>query len=265
MSDFASKLAEKIAKAKAVGPDMSKPAKGAGYKPPEAGRGVRLRLVGYFEVGTHVETTGEYAGKSNKKVQLVFELSGKKWEPKQVNGELIPHRITLKLNYGLNEKSNYYKTFMLLRKAHGGTATTMAEFLGAAFLGDVEHKTSKSGNVYAQLVNIRAAERETDDGEFVPVEVPAPLTELKLFLWDTADMEMWESIYIPGTYSDESGEGTRTKNVLQELIKSATDWHTCPIAALVDKGAAGKDLEKSLDKALTGKAVSGDEPDLDLI
>ncbi|KOR44991.1 hypothetical protein ADT27_13420 [Xanthomonas oryzae] len=269
MSDFASKLAEKIAKAKAVGPDMTKPSKGGGYKPPEAGRGARLRFVGYFELGTHTEKSGEFAGKKNKKVRLVFELSGKNWTPKEVNGESIPHRITLNMNYSLNEKATYYKTFMQLRKAHGDKATTMAELLGAAFLGDVEHKTSKSGNVYPQLVNIRKAERETEDGEFVPVAVPEPLTELKVFIWDIADMEMWESIYIPGTYDSDSSETgdskPRSKNVLQEMIRSAEDWHTCPISALVDKGAAGKDIEKSLDKVLEDTAIVGDEPDLDLI
>lgn len=268
-------LKAKIAQAKAVGPNMTEASKGGsggGYTPPAAGKAVRLRLVGYYELGTHVEQTGQFAGKKNKKVSIVWELSGKNWEPKEADGKKIPQRMTQTMNYSLHEKAKFFQMFSKLRAAHGNTATTFPELLGTEYLGDIEH--NKSGDaVYANLVNIRKAERENDEGEIVPVSVPAPLSDIKLFLWDFADLEMWDSLFIDGEYperKDKEGKvvaPAKSKNVLQEKIKSALDWHTCPIAALVD-GRVSKEDEQGLDKVISREddvPVSGDEPDLDLI
>lgn len=259
-------LQAKLAKAAAVGPNMQEAQRGGGYTPPAEGKNVRLRFVGYYELGTHVEQKGQYAGKKNKKVRLVWELSGHAWEPTVIDGKGIPHRITDDMNYSLNEKAGFYKLFKTMNEAHGGEATIMAQLLGKEFMADVVHRSSGEGankKTFANLVNIRKAERENDEGKIVPVAVPEPLTELKFFIWDIADLEMWDAIFIDGEYEerkDADGNVTakaRTKNVIQEKIMSAIDWDECPVAPLVKSGATAKD-EAALDEAIPGG--NNDEP-----
>ena len=246
----------KLAAAKNVGPNMNEAQSGGGgtYTPPAEGKAVRLRFVGYFETGNHTEQSGQYAGKKTDRVELVFELSGRLWAPTEHDGKKVPQRMTLRMNFSLNEKATFFKLFKVMNAAHGDTATIMAELLGREFIGDITH-TKKGDKVYANLVNVRKAERENDEGEIVPIIVDEPLTEIKFFIWDIADMEMWDSIFIDGEYPErknDKGEVTakaKSKNVIQNLIRSANNFDTLPIAGLLRAGMTAAD-EKSLDESL---------------
>ncbi|WKC56407.1 hypothetical protein [Stenotrophomonas phage c9-N] len=259
MSLMTAAMKAKLAKAKQVGPDMNEgKSGGGGYTPPAEGKNVRLRLVGYYEIGQHVIQKGPYAGKKVHQVRLVWELSGHSWEPQEFDGKKVPYRITDEMTYSLSEKAGFFKLFKTMNECHGNQATIMAELLGKEFMGDIVHNTSGTGDkkkVFANLKNIRKAERENDEGKIVPVIVPEPLTEIKFFIWDIADMEMWDSIFIDGHYEekkDKDGNVThkaKSKNVIQEKIMSALNWNECPIAELVKSGATAAD-EKALDDAL---------------
>lgn len=266
MSLMSAAMKAKLAKAKQVGPDMNEAKTGGGYTPPAEGKNVRLRLVGYFELGQHVEQKGKYAGKKNHKVRLVWELSGPKWEPQEYEGKKTPYRITDDMNYSLSDKAGFYKLFKSLNEAHGNQATIMAELLGKEFLADVVHNTSGEGankRTFANLANIRKAERENDEGKIVPVIVAEPLTELKMFVWDIADLADWESIFIDGEYEekkDKDGNVTakaKSKNVIQEKIMSAINWDECPIAGLLKGGTK----VTAADEAAMDAALGGDDND----
>lgn len=261
---MSAKMAAKIAAAKKVGPDMNEAVSGGGtYTPPAEGH-PRLRLVGYYELGEHTEQTGEYAGKKKEEVDLVFELSGKLWEPEDVNGTIIPKRMTLNLNRSLNEKAKFFKLFKVMNEAHGNQATTMVELLGKEFLGTIKHTKGKRDpkKTFANLDNIRKAEGMDAEGETFPLKVDPPLTELKMFVWDIADIDDWNSIFIDGEYperKDEAGVVThkaKSKNVIQDKILASNKFDTLPVAALIRAGVSAED-QQSMDDALGGE----DAPD----
>jgi hypothetical protein len=226
------------------GPDMRIPVLETGYTPPALGI-ARARFIGYLELGTHEE---EYEGRTRdrEKVDLVFELSGPNHEPRKLeDGTLIPHRITVQETLSLEPWSNFFRLFADMNRAHGNTRTHMAELLGRAFLVEVFHRKSKDGKkVYANLkgpngYNVKGTTvQDPISGKTVVVAVLAPITEIKYFIWDAADLEMWDSIYIPGEWEarkNEKGEiisPARSKNVLQEKIRKAKNWASHPLAAV---------------------------------
>lgn len=227
--------------------DMNKASKGGGYTPPAKGL-ARLRFVGYIECGQQKD---EWQGqvKIKEKVKLIFELSGPKHQPKEIDGNKIPHRITIEENLSLNEKAWFYKIFKAMN--YSGEATHIAQLLGQEFLGEVIHKTSKAGNVYAGLkgdagYTIRAPYVEDPEtGETRKVPAGPQLSEIRCFLWDFASKEMWDSIFIEGQYDEEKdSEGkvtrkARSKNVFQEQIKAAVNFEGSPIAEVLGGDALG--------------------------
>lgn len=240
-------VAAAVAQAAAQGPDMTKAQKGGGgeYTPPAAGP-TRLRLVGYFELGLQAD---EYQGKpkNRDKVQLVFELSGPK-HPAKVNddGSTTPIRMTITESYSLNDKSNFWKLFQKMN--YDGSATHIAQLLGKAFRGTVYHKV-KGDKTYANLRNddgysITAPYyQDPETGEERVLAVAEPITPLKVFLWNFATKEMWDSIFIDGEYPAKTDEKTgevilpaKSKNVIQNAIRSALNWSTSPMAAILAAG-----------------------------
>lgn len=260
-------MQERIAKAKAVGANMNEATAGGGdYTPPVEGP-TRLRFVGYYELGTHVEQSGKFVGKKNKKVKLVFELSGKNHEPTEVDGKKHPILMTLEMNNSRNEKATLFKLFAVMNAAHGGEATTMPELLGTEYLGSIKHTHRGEGanrKTYANLENVRKAERMDEDDNLVPIKVDEPLTEIKMFVWDIATLEDWDSIKIEGEYperKDKDGNVTRaakSKNVFQDTIRAAVDFDSLPIYQLLKDGGVTAADERDMDDALGG--ADNDEP-----
>lgn len=177
-----------------------------------------MRLVAYIECGKH---KNEYKGKVTyrDKAKMVFELMGKKYPA----GDFGPLRITTSENISLHEKSNFAKLFNMMRDGDD-SITHMAQLLGKPFIGKITHK-EKGDKTYANLrdengYNIKSPVVEDPiSGDVKSVEVPDAKSELRLFLWDYADKDMWDSIYIDGEYS--SGN---SKNVLQSYIREANNF-----------------------------------------
>lgn len=269
------------AKAVDSGIDMTKASVGGGggeYTPPAAGP-CRLRFVGYVEVGKH---TREIKGvpKTENQVHLVFELSGKNHEPREVNGEKVPHRLTLKLNLSLNEKANFFKLFT--RMNYAGDAQHMVQLLGRPYLGTVYHRTwkDKTGKerIEAELssktdgFSIRAPRRQDENDEWMPVEVAPAISPLRAFIWSLADSEQWASLFIDGEYPARTADDgsvivpAKSKNVFQNLIRSAENFAGSPIAQVLAEQGLGKlDLPEVGDTddedAQEGpKSGAGDDP-----
>jgi len=237
-----------IAEAKKLGPDMTQATSGGGYTPPAEGF-AKLRFVGYYELGQH---ENNYKGQKSvkDKVEAVFELSGPKYPVVEFDGEKRPVRMTVRLNRPingqLNVKSQLYKLFTALN--YKGTATHIAELLGEAYVGNVRHNVGTDGKTYANLEDIRKpAVPNPETGEDVLVNVEPAISEPKLFLWDFATPEMWDSIFIPGEYPAVEKDGkvvseARSRNVIQNKIKAALNFKASPIfqyaTGQVSKGAA---------------------------
>lgn len=268
-----------VAQAKAQGPNMTEAKGGGDYTPPAEGF-VRLRFVGYIETG---KRESEYKGvkKIADTAELIFELSGPKHMPRETDGgEKIPLRITEKVKLSLNEKARFFQLFSEMN--YDKDATHIAELLGKAFVGKIEHnKKTISGKevVFANLRDIRApfvdiVDLESGDTNKQPVNVDPPLTELKLFLWDFATPEMWDSLYIPGEYDekkDKDGKVThpaRSKNVIQLKITEALNWKGNPVYEYANaklKGdTATADAAAELDKQMEAgvEQVKQDADDL---
>lgn len=229
--------------------DMNKVQTGGGggaYEPPAKGL-ARLRFVGYIELGKQKH---EWQGKVSykEKVRLIFELSGPRHQPKENDeGEKFPHRMTIEENLSLNERAWFYKIFRAMN--YSGEATHIAQLLGHEFIGEIQHKTSKRGNVYPTLKNdngytIRAPfVEDPETGETRKVPAGPQISETRCFLWDFASKEMWDSLYIDGEYPEKKDDKgnvvlpAKSKNVFQEAIMAAKNWEGSPMHELLE-GAA---------------------------
>lgn len=247
------------AKAKKTGRDFTKTTEGGGgeYLPPAAGP-CNLRFVGYYEIGIQKKLF-KGTEKRVKQVQLVFELSGKNYPPKELDdGTKLPTRMTVTETDSDNVKATINKIFKKMN--YDGKATHFAELLGNAYRGRVFHveKDTDGGKVvYANLRNEDGyvitppvVEQVDEDGNVTtkPIKVAEPLSELKCFLWDDPDKEQWDSIYLPGEYEAVKDEKTgkiikpaRSKNVIQNKIRAALNWEGSPMQLLLEDGALETD------------------------
>lgn len=228
-----------------------------GYTPPAAGL-VRLRLVGYFELGKKDDT---YEGKPKvtDEVQLTFELSGPKHAPKKLDdGRVIPQRLNVYLHKSMHEKAGYFKLFKAMN--WDGKAKIMAQLLGQDFLGTIHHKKWKSdpSKVTAQLkdpvsgaftVRLPFVE-DAETGESRRVTVDAAITPIKAFLWNNPSKAMWASIFIEGEYEEvKNDDGSvkypaKSKNVVQNRIREATNFEGSAIAELLSSGSLDIQADK---------------------
>lgn len=272
---FMENLQAKIAEA-AEHTDMNEAQKGGGDRPIPAAGMVRLRFVSYVELGIHED---EWKGvkKNKNRVVLQFELSGPKHEPRDFDGRKIADVITINENISLNEKANFYKLFK--RMNHTGQFKHMAQMLGQEFLGTIVHVTKGEGDQKRIFANLRddggytirpPYVEDPETGESKRITVQPALTATKCFLWDYADKEQWDSIFIDGRWDDKTDdagkviEEGRSKNYYQNTIKAATNFSGSPLAEVLFAGVdqlelgEGEKPERSeADKEATSDAKAG--------
>lgn len=252
MSAVQAAVAAAIAKA-AQQVNQGEATSGGDYVPPEAGLSV-ITLVGYVEVGIHQHDIPNKPSYDSNDVQLIFELNGGKNKGEIVDGKLVCKRITVTEKLSSNEKANFFKIFNQLN--YDGQATHMAQLVGRHFLGTVYHDKSKDGkktyatfkgpNGYNFSAPVVIKGDPLDPENQTKVAVPAPAVaspDFKVFLWDYASKEMWDSLFIDGEYEAKDGKPARSKNVLQDKIRSAKNFATSPIKAIL--GEEALDLSES--------------------
>lgn len=224
---------------------------GGDYTPPAEGL-VRLRFVGYIELGKHDK---EYQGKVSQKdyVQLLFEASGPKHQPSE-NG--VPIMFSERMVKSQSDKAAFFKLFR--RMADGTQAKHFAELLGREYLATVVHNVVGEGTdkkTYANLKDkdgvwtIRAPfidniDPESGEATRTQVKVAEPTTPIRCFIWDSPAQlkEMWDSLFVDGQWDarvDDKGVETspsKSKNVYQAQIKKAHNWVGSPIQEILNAG-----------------------------
>ena len=243
------------AQAAALGADMTKAQAGGGedFEPPKAGPGM-ARFVGFYELGKQ-KGTFKGAPTIKPKVRAVFELIGKNHPPRELeDGRKIPHLISFDENDSLNEKARYFKLFQ--RMNYAGDTNHIVGLLGRAFKVRVIHRPYKGRDgkerIAAELYDKVAGtytiepprsavvdEDGEETGEYRVINVGPALTPVKAFLWNLSDKEDWDALFIEGEYperKDEQGNviaTARSKNVIQNTIKSATNFVGSPIHTIL--------------------------------
>lgn len=250
------------------GKDMTVAKAGGDFENAKAGFCL-LRMVGYFEIG---KQAGTFQGKPTlkDKVQLVFELSGPNHPPRVMeDGTKVPHRVTIEETFSLSEKARFFKLFRTMN--YKGEATHMVQLMGEPFKGSVIHRkykrrtdteaTGMTGlaiELYDKVagaftiapprVDVNDPDTGMPTGEVRVLTVPPALTTPKAFLWDFADMDQWAAIFVDGEYPErknDKGEVTapaKSKNVLQNTIKSAANFKGSPIYNLIAEAGGSLDI-----------------------
>lgn len=268
--NFLDKINQKAAEAVAAGADQTKSVKGGGVDIPVAPAGpCKLRFISYIELGMQA---GTFQGKPTvkEKVLLGFEISGPKYQPTILDdGTKVPYRVSIEENYSLNEKSNFFKLFT--RMNYAGKAQHMAQLLGEAYKGELVHRKyakktdpkddpskwtgiavelrPKGGDYTIAPPRYQPVDPETGDpiGDVKMLPVDPAISDIRGFIWDQADMDQWNSLFIDGEYperKDDKGNVTapaKSKNVFQAMIMKAKNFKGSPIEALLIAG--GKPLD----------------------
>jgi hypothetical protein len=235
----------KIMRAVKSSPDMRRPLNPDSYQPPAEGVAF-ARFVGYFEVGQHQWRTDK--GPTFKDtVDMLFELSGPNHPLQELDDKSVPHIVTVSMPLELIPGRSFFDTFA--RMNFDGTDSHMSELLGSAFALYIVHRPLRSGEgVYATVDGgkggflIEPAKFRSETGELCETPIAPPHYVLSMFVWDSADLDDWYDIYIPGEWPEvrsDSGvlqRSARSKNVFQERIMSAANWPEHPLAAIAKLG-----------------------------
>jgi len=235
----------KIMRAVKSSPDMRRPLNLDGYQPPAAGI-AWARFISYFEVGQHQWRTDKGTAFKDT-VRMLFELSGPNHPPQELDGKSVPHVITVSMPLELIPGRSFFDTFA--RMNFEASASHMSELLGSAFALYIVHRPLDSGQgVYATVDGgkggflIEPAKFRSETGELCETPISPPHYALSMFVWDSADMDDWYDIYIPGEWPEVRSDSgvlqrpARSKNVFQEKIMSAANWPQHPLASVASLG-----------------------------
>jgi len=258
-------IADKVKEA-ASQTNMNEASKGVEFTPPAEGL-VRLRFVGYIECGKHDKV---YKGDTKQKefVKLIFEASGPKHPPREDGSPIL---FELSMAKSLSEKSGLFKLFRKMNPT--ASKTHMAELLGDAFIANVIHNkvgegdqqrtyanlTDVDGNYTIRLPQVDNVDPETGETTRVNIAVAEPVSPIRCFLWDYADKEQWDSLFIDGMYearTDDKGKETspaRSKNKYQLYIMAAHNWVGSPMQEILFAGG-----EADIPDAEKPAGVAGD-------
>ena len=186
------------------------------------------------------------------------------------------------MNLSTNEKAGYFKMFSRLRTEE----KHFVQLLGQSVLLNVVHKERGEGDkkrVYANIDKdtvrkpIYQVPETDEDGEIIgikeqPFPVGAALSDLKAFVWDFADADMWDSIFIEGEYPERKDEKTgkvvaeaKSKNSIQLEIARSLNFKGLPCYDYAASKLVGGTITRAGVDALDAVVgdVSNDKPPFD--
>lgn len=164
-----------------------------------------------IDLGTQTNETGMYAGKSDHKIKIGFELFGEDEEGNKLtvefDGKEMPMTITKDYTVSLHEKANLRKELAAWRgkdfteeEAKGFDVTKL---IGAYAMINVTHKTNAQGKTRANISGLSPLPSALRNAK------PAPVHSNRIFDLDNPDMEMFAGFY----------------EYLQETIKKSPEWN----------------------------------------
>lgn len=224
------------------------------------------RFVEYIELGT--QPRKPYKGKDKPPADMVklgFELLGSKNVRTLDDGREVADRISLSpMPLSTHEKAQFNKLYEQMQYKRDNIFH-MAQMIGEAFLFDIEHNVvesvvngKKQTKTYANIKAIYPPVERKIDGAGKPYKVRDAISDIRLFVWDDATQESWDSLFIDGEYTTkENGkEVTKSKNWIQETILKALNYEGSPLESLLAGGDAievteeGEELTEETEEAV---------------
>lgn len=240
--------------------DHTQTSTGPSFTPVPEGASI-ARFVDYIEVGSQPQKP--YMGKPKPdaaKAYVTFELYGPKpgqysedyVKEIEVDGtkKKVAERITLPLTISLNEKAKFKKLFKKMTYGRDNIKH-MSQMLGEGFVVIVKHNVvgeGKDAKTYANITD--------EDGSFLvkspykvdelagtqeALDVPDPVGNMRLFVWDVPTKETWDSIFIDGEREIKDDKGNvkvESKNWIQNTIKSAKNFEGSPVQTFLEGSAS---------------------------
>lgn len=222
-----------------------------------------IRLRDYIETGRHEAKNPQH--KPSLKVMLTFELS----HPDhmiEIDGKKVPQAITVRVNKTYSDKGKYMPLFKALNRCFGNQYNHFVQMIDKPMLARIYHNEYE-GKKYANLdidgswSFMPAFQEDALTGAKTPVPVPELDGKPKVFLWelegatDEQVKEMWDSIYIEGTRTDDKGKEI-SKNWIQEAVMENIEWEGSTVQALTQEHI-------SLDEEEAKPQAATDLPSLD--
>lgn len=174
------------------------------------------RLVEVLELGNHVTSYQGVAKDPAPQVRIGFAIFGEGYQGEDGKPGYIR---TYDLTMSANEKAKTFKLFKKLN--YKGQAKTFAQLLDQTYLLKINHSTSKAvGAKPRSVIDLEGFLPPNDPVTKQPYPIPdAPDSMYRLFLWDMPTQQMWDSLFMEGSFDDGN-----TKNTIQDQIMKATDF-----------------------------------------
>lgn len=213
------------------------------------------RFIEYIEVGNQPQRAFKGKAKPDADTAIItFELlSPKHISEFEHEGQQITraNKITFRVKKSFSSKANFKKLFEKMRYGRDGI-DHIAQMLGEAFIVNIIHNTVKqadgSERTYA---NISSAEMgymiesphtmDAETGESKAIKVRDPISEIKLFLFETPTKESWDSLFIDGEKTKTNNKGEEevvSNNWIQDLIVNATNFEGSAVEVMLEGGDA---------------------------
>jgi len=231
-----------------------------------------LRLRDYIELGRHEAKNPQH--KPSLKVMLTFELS----HPKhmiEIDGKKVPSTITVRVNKTYSDKGKYIPLFNAMNRCFGKQYNHFVEMINKPMIAEIYHNKSEDGKTTYANLDIDGSwsfKEAAQIDAITETKTPVPVPELdgipKVFLWEADGMsdedilEMWESIYIEGTRTNEKNEEV-SKNWIQESVMENIEWEGSTVQALTQEHVSLDEPEESPKKDSLAANASGNVPNLD--
>jgi len=180
------------------------------------------RMVTYIELGMQPQEFGGKAKAPAPEVILGFKLFG--GPDNCYDGRFLS---TFPIALGNNTKANAKITFDRLNWQ--GNMKHFAQALGRGFLVPVTVHTNETTKKQSNRLNLKGILPPIDPvskGAYPIPEVTAD--DLKYFFFDKPTKEMWDSLFVEGTYDD---GGSKNKN--QDKILTALNFPGSPLEQLI--------------------------------
>lgn len=185
------------------------------------------RCYELIDLGTQTNETGMYAGKSDHKIKIGFELFGEDEDGNpltiEVDGKEMPLTITKDYTVSLHEKANLRKELAAWRgkdfTEEEAAGFDVTKLIGAYAMVNVTHKTNTKGKLRANISGLSPLPSA------LKASKPAPVHANRIFNLDEPDMVMFGTFY----------------KYLQETIKKSPEWDNAQNVNMDSKPARSAD------------------------